>query len=317
MQFVLMTEPQLGMTYETILDLARWAESAGLDGFSRSDHYTFGGFDGPHATDAFATLGGLARETSRIDICVLVSPITFRHPAVIAKMAATIDEMSGGRLRLGMGTGWMEKEHSDFGIDFHDQGGRFDRLEEALEYLHHAFGRKDGPFEGDHYRLEEPMVRPIPSNLPIIVGGAGPSRTPRIAGTWADEFNLMLMDLDDIRVRIERARQAAAAAGRDPDSILMSMMTGAIVGTDQAAYESNLARIAAEDPFGRDPERLVERYEERGAPTGTTDRARETVARLEEAGIQRLYIQHFGPYDHDLLEDEFKALGALERTASD
>jgi len=312
MQFVLMTEPQLGMTYETITDLAQWAERFGLAGFSRSDHYSFGGFEGPHATDAFATLAGLARDTSRIDLCVLVSPITFRHPAVIAKMAATIDEMSGGRLRLGMGTGWMEKEHEDFGIDFHDQGGRFDRLEEALAYLHHAFGRADGPFHGEHYRLEETTVRPLPSNLPIIVGGFGPRRTPRIAGTWGDEFNFGITnDFEAVRVRIERARAAAEEAGRDPEAILISMMTGAIAGTDRAAYEEHLARIAVEDPFGRSAEALAERYEERGAPVGTTEEVSETVAKLEEAGIQRLYVQHFGPYEHDLLEDTFTALGAV------
>lgn len=313
MQFGLMTEPQLGMTYDTISDLATWAESAGLDAFSRSDHYSFGGVEGPHATDAFATLAGLARDTNRIDLCVLVSPITFRHPAVIAKMAATIDEMSGGRLRLGMGTGWMEKEHEDFGIDFYDQAERFDRLEEALAYLHHAFGRAEGPFHGEHYRLEDTMVRPLPTGrLPIIVGGFGPRRTPRLAGTYGDEFNFGVhTDLDAIRVRIERAREAAEAAGRDPEALLISVMTGTIAGTDRAAYEEHLGRVAAADPFGRPAAALAERYEERGAPIGTADQARETVARLEAAGIQRLYIQHFGPYDHDLLEDTFTALGAM------
>jgi alkanesulfonate monooxygenase SsuD/methylene tetrahydromethanopterin reductase-like flavin-dependent oxidoreductase (luciferase family) len=313
MQFVLMTEPQLGMTYETITDLAQWAERSGLAGFSRSDHYSFGGVEGPHATDAYATLAGLARDTERIDLCVLVSPITFRHPGVIAKMAATIDEMSGGRLRLGMGTGWMEKEHTDFGLDFFDQGGRFDRLEEALEYLHHAFGRKDGPFEGEHYSLEETTVRPLPTgDLPIIVGGFGPKRTPRIAGTWGDEFSFGITnDFEAVRVRVERMREAAEKAGRDPDAILVSMMTAAAVGTDQAAYESNLARIAAADPFGREASALAERYEERGVPLGSADQAQETVGRLEEAGIERLYIQHFGPYEHDLLDDTFRALGAF------
>ena len=116
MQFGLMTEPQLGMTYEELLAAAKFAEEAGLDSFARSDHYLFPGTDAPHATDALATLAGLARETSRIDLCVLVAPITFRHPAVLAKMAATIDEMSGGRLVLGVGTGWMEEEHETFGL---------------------------------------------------------------------------------------------------------------------------------------------------------------------------------------------------------
>lgn len=312
MQFGLMTEPQLGMTYETLVDLARWTEDNGLAAFSRSDHYSFTGVDGPHATDAFATLGGLARETERIDLVVLVSPITFRHPGVIAKMATTIDEMSGGRLRLGVGTGWMEQEHTDFGFEFFDQGERFERLDEALQYLWHAFGRTEGPFHGRHYRLEATEVRPRPTGpLPIVVGGSGPHRTPRLAGTYADEFNVFLDDLEEMRVRIGRARAAAAEAGRDPEQLMISLMTGVIAGTDPAAYEENLRRIAAVDPFGRPAERLAERYEERGAPIGTTDQVQETISRLQGVGIDRLYIQHFGPYEHDVLEDTFRALGAL------
>lgn len=312
MQFVLMTEPQLGMTYETITGLAQWAESFGLAGFSRSDHYSFSGVDGPHATDAFATLAGLARDTNRIDLTVLVSPITFRHPAVIAKMATTIDEMSGGRLRLGVGTGWMEKEHTDYGLEFHDQAGRFERFEESLGYLRHAFGRADGPFHGTHYTLEETTVRPLPTgDLPIIVGGSGPKRTPRIAGTWADEYNLFIGDTDEMRMRIERARTAAKAAGRDPDGLVISVMTAAIAGGDRVGYQQNLARVAAADPFGRSAEQIAERMAERGAPLGTADEAKEAVARLEDIGVQRIYVQHFGPYEYDLLEDTFMALGAV------
>lgn len=309
MQFGLMTEPQLGMTYETITHLASWAESAGLVAFARSDHYAFGGVEGPHATDAFATLGGLARDTGSVELAVLVSPITFRHPAVIAKMAATIDEMSGGRLRLGVGTGWMEKEHTDYGFDFHDQSGRFTRLEEALQYLHHAFGRIDGPFHGEHYRLEETTVRPLPTgDLPIIVGGSGPQRTPRLAGRWADEFNLFSRAPEEIRVRNERAREAAAQAGRDPDDLLLSVMTAVITGPDRPAYEENLARIAAADPFGRSAADLETRYRERGLPIGTADEAQEAVAGLAAVGVERIYVQWFGPYEDDLLESTFGAL---------
>lgn len=309
MQFGLMTEPQLGMTYETISGLAQWAEATGLDAFARSDHYSFPGVDEPHATDALATLAGLARDTSRIDLVVLVSPITFRHPGVIAKMAATIDEMAGGRFRLGLGTGWMEVEHTNFGLEFHDQGERFDRLEEALQYLHHAFGRAPGPFRGEHYSLEDTAVRPLPTGpLPIIVGGFGPRRTPRLAGTYADEFNFGINDLEQMSDRIERARAAAAKAGRDPARLMISVMTGAIVGSDESEYKENLARIAAVDPFGRDAAQIETRLEERGDPVGPADRARERVAALAEIGVERLYIQHFGPYEHDLLDSIFGPL---------
>jgi alkanesulfonate monooxygenase SsuD/methylene tetrahydromethanopterin reductase-like flavin-dependent oxidoreductase (luciferase family) len=310
MQFVLMTEPQLGMTYERILDLARLAESLGLDGFSRSDHYGFPRVESAHATDSFATLAGLARDTERVELCVLASPITFRHPAVIAKMAATIDEMSGGRLSLGVGTGWMEEEHSAFGIEFFDQSERFDRLEESLAYLHHAFGRVEGPFEGRHYRLGGDRVSPGPTGpLSILVGGSGERRTPRLAGTYADDYNIMgIPPADAIRSRIERARQAADAAGRDPAALRISVMTTAIVGSDEASFEDNLARTAAADPFGRSAERITEVYTERGLPFGPADRARAVVAGLAETGVDRIYLQTFGPYDHDLLEETFAVL---------
>jgi F420-dependent oxidoreductase-like protein len=312
MDFILMTEPQLGMTYDQILDLARFAEDMGLAGFSRSDHYAFGGFDGPHATDAFATLAGLARETERIELCVLVAPITFRHPAVMAKMAATIDEMSGGRLRLGVGTGWQEHEHEQYGLDFFDWKGRFERLEEALAYLHHAFGRKPGTFSGNHYSLKTADVRPAPTGpMPIIVGGSGEKKTPRLAGTYADEFNFGIRPDDEIRLRIDRAREAAEKAGRDPDALSFSTMTGAIVGVDQSSFEANLARVAAADPWKRSAEELESRYRERGLPVGTAEEAAEVIGRIEQAGISRVYYQCVGPYDHQFLEETLIALGAI------
>jgi F420-dependent oxidoreductase-like protein len=309
MQFGLMTEPQMGMTYDTILELAQWCETAGLDAFARSDHYSWSGADGPHATDAFATLGGLARETSTIDLVVLVSPITFRHPGVIAKTAATIDEMAGGRLRLGIGTGWMELEHTNFGLEFYDQNERFERLEEALQYVHHAFGRRSGPFRGDYYTLEETEVHPRPTGaLPIIVGGQGPRRTPRLAGTYGDEFNFVPRRAAEVTERIDRARAAADRAGRDPDALLISTMTPVIAGTDTASFEETLGRIAADNPWGDDAAGLKERFAERGYPFGTADQAASRVAELAELGFQRLYLQHFGPYDTDLIADMFEAI---------
>ena len=308
MQFGLMTEPQLGMTYDTLLELAQWADRTGLDAFARSDHYSFMDVVAPHATDAFATLGGLARETERVELVVLVSPITFRHPAVIAKMAATIDEMSAGRLRLGLGTGWMDIEHAKFGIDFFDQGERFSRLEEALAYMHHAFGRTPGPFHGEFYRLEETEVHPRPTgNLPIIVGGQGPKRTPRLAGEFGDEYNLVPSPDKEVTARIDHARAAAERAGRDPGDLMISAMVAVIAGTDQANFRNNLERMAAADPFGRTAEALEARYRERGFPVGTPDEVQAKIAHYGELGFDRIYIQHFGPYDLDLLDDVFSA----------
>ena len=311
MQFGLMTEPQLGMTYDTLLGLARWAEQAGLDAFARSDHYSFMDVEAPHATDAFATLGGLARETRRLDLVILVSPITFRHPGVIAKTAATIDEMSGGRLRLGLGTGWMEEEHTNFGLEFFDQNERFERLEEALIYMHHAFGRMPGPFRGEYYTLEETDVYPRPSGaLPIIVGGQGPKRTPRLAGTYADEFNFVPGSDKEVTTRIASARAAAEQAGRDPDALTVSMMTPVIAGSDLSAFRTILERTAAADPFGRSADDLEKSYRARGRPVGTADEVQAVIAQYEELGFDRIYVQHFGPYETDLLDEVFGAMRA-------
>ena len=309
MEFGLMTEPQLGMTYAGLLDAARFAEEAGLDAFSRSDHYLFPRVAGAHATDAFATLAGLARETRRIELCVLVSPITFRHPAVLAKMAATIDEMAGGRLALGIGTGWMEEEHAAFGLDFFDQSERFERMEEALEYLWHAFGRKEGPFEGKHYRLAGTEVRPLPTGrIPLIVGGGGERRTPRLAGTWADEYNFGFRPLDAVKLRIGRARRAAEKAGRNPDGIRISIMTAVAAGMDEDGYERIIARMAQADPMGRSGDELEGRMKERGIPMGTAEHVREVIAEYEAAGVDRIHVQHLGPFDRDLLEELFAAI---------
>lgn len=309
MQFTLMTEPQLGMTYAQILDAAKFAEEAGLDAFARSDHYLFPGTEAPHATDAFATLAGLARETSRIELCVLVAPITFRHPAVIAKMAATIDEMSGGRLVLGIGTGWMEEEHAAFGLDFYDQNERFERMEEALEYLWYAFGRKDGAFTGKHYRLESTEVRPLPTGkIPLIVGGSGERRTPRLAGTWADEYNFGFRPIDAVKMRIERAHEAAEKAGRDPADLRISIMTGVAAGMDQDGLDRALESMATADPRGRSAEDIGKAYRERGLPIGTSEEIRELLAEYEAAGVDRIHVQHLGPFDRDVLEELFAAV---------
>lgn len=311
MELGLMTEPQLGMTYQELLGAARFAERQGLAVFARSDHYAFPRIEGPHATDAFATLGGLARETSDIELCVMVSPITFRHPAVLAKMAATIDEMSGGRLRLGVGTGWMEEEHEKFGLHFGDWGERFDRLEEALAYLEAAFGRGDAGFSGEHYSLREEQVRPLPAGpLPIVIGGSGKKRTPRLAGRYAAEFNAFLGEgHEDMRVRIESAREHAERAGRDPSDLKISLMGAAIAAADEASFRDMADRLAAADPFGREANAIVERYRQRGLPCGPGEEAREALEAFAAVGVERFYVQHFGPFEDDLLTEIFETLG--------
>jgi alkanesulfonate monooxygenase SsuD/methylene tetrahydromethanopterin reductase-like flavin-dependent oxidoreductase (luciferase family) len=308
MRFGLMTEPQLGMTYAELADAARFAESIGLDVFARSDHFAFPGFEAPHATEAFATLGGLAGETERIGLCVLVSPITFRHPGVIAKSAATLHEMSGGRMILGVGTGWMEHEHDLLGIPFPDVAERFDRFEEALAYLHAALGRSGGGFRGEHYAVEDAEFHPTAPGMRLVVGGSGPQRTPRLAGTYADEYNTAFLPADELAVRIERVRNAAEAAGRDPGELLISVMGGAVVGRDEASFRRNVERIAAVHPMGRTPEQLEEGMRKRGLPVGTPAEARQALGAYADVGVELFYVQHLGPFDHDLVEETFDVL---------
>jgi alkanesulfonate monooxygenase SsuD/methylene tetrahydromethanopterin reductase-like flavin-dependent oxidoreductase (luciferase family) len=306
MDFALMTEPQFGGTYEEQLAAARWAEQSGLVAFARSDHYYFKREPRPDATDALAVLAGLARETQRIRLCVLVSPITFRHPAVLAKTAATIDQMSGGRLDLGVGTGWMQLEHDAFGLPFPAMDERFGRLEEALIYLKAAFAEGPQSFAGRYYELDAD-VRPNPTGpMPIIVGGQGPTRTPRLAGTFADEFNHFIADVSDIAPKIAKVRRAAQASGRDPNSITMSVMGPVLVGTDEADYRRKLEAAAA--ARGDNPEEFESRWASHGIPLGPPSRVAETLAGLDEAGITKFYVQHLDLADLTSLDQTFEVL---------
>jgi alkanesulfonate monooxygenase SsuD/methylene tetrahydromethanopterin reductase-like flavin-dependent oxidoreductase (luciferase family) len=309
MEFGLMTEPQMGMTYDELLRAARLTESLGVAVFARSDHLSFPRLAEPHATEAFATLAGLARETNRIRLLVLVSPITFRHPALIAKTAATIDEMSGGRFMLGLGTGWEEEEHAAFGLPFPPWDERYARLEEAVQYLRAAFGRASGGVAGEHYRLADVTVRPLPRGpLPIVVGGTGARRTPALAGRYADEYNLTFLPAADLPARIAAARASAASAGRRPEDLAISLMAPAVTGLTEKAFRRNLAAVAAADPFRRSPETIEQRFRERGLPVGPATEAAEVMAGFAALGISRFYLQHLGPFEPRLLEETFGAL---------
>lgn len=291
MKFSVMTEPHLGGTYEQQRSAALWCETEGLVSFARCDHYLSGGDPTPAATDALAVLAGLARDTSIIRLCVLVSPITFRHPAVIAKTAATIDQMSRGRLDLGIGTGWMELEHVNLGLPFPDWPERWDRFEDSLGYLEAAFGDGHGQHEGRYYSLNA-EVKPKPTGMRIIIGGSGAKRTPRLAGTRADEYNFFICPPDQARLKIETMREAAN--GRDVEATAMG---GALVGRTESEFQERLARSA--ESRGITPNELEERYVNNGFPIGTPDRVAETVGQLEEAGLERLYIQWLDLDDFD------------------
>ena len=282
MDLRIFTEPQQGATYDQLLAVARTAEDAGFDAFFRSDHYLAMGGDGlPGPTDAWLTLAGLARETSRIRLGTLVTAGTFRLPGVLAISVAQVDQMSGGRVELGLGTGWYEQEHTAYGIPFPSLGERFARLEEQLQVV---TGLWDAPgsfsFVGEHYQLVDspalpkPVQRPHP---PIIVGGGGAKRTPRLAATYADEFNLPFGSLEATAAQFERVRQACALTGR---SLVMSAAQIVCCGRDEAELSRRAAAV------GRETGELRENGLA-GSPAELVDR----IGRFGEAGATRIYLQ--------------------------
>jgi alkanesulfonate monooxygenase SsuD/methylene tetrahydromethanopterin reductase-like flavin-dependent oxidoreductase (luciferase family) len=286
-----MTEPQIGGTYDQLLRAARFAEDQDLVSFARSDHLAWDRDRSPEATDAFATLAGLARETTTIRLCVLVTPITFRHPAIIAKNAATIDQMSGGRFDLGVGTGWNEFEHRALGIPFPDWSERWDRLSETLDYLHAAFGDGEGHVEGSHYSLDLD-VSPKPVGLRLIIGGSGPSRTPTLAALHADEYNFFVCPPAEAEAKIRTMRDAAA--GRKVTATMMGPVT--VAGSDGELAERLVAAAGRRQITSED---LISRWEQAGVIFGTQSQVREKIAAFEEAGVERIYLQWLDLADFD------------------
>lgn len=276
-------------SFQATLEVARWAEQEGVSCLAVADHYLSGPGDrSAPALDQLTVLAGIARETSRIALASLVSPITFRHPAVMLKTAVTMDEMSGGRFSLGVGTGWMVEEHEAFGLEFPEMEERFRRLEEALGYLRAATSGEGVGFEGDHYRLERFDPRPRPSRLRLVVGGAGAHRTPRLAGTYADEYNVFPARTP-VGERVERARSAAEAAGRHPDRLLMSFACPPLIGEDEAEVGRRLEAMSADQRI--EAAELARRWEAVAIPFGTVDRVAEGLALLAASGVERLYLQ--------------------------
>jgi alkanesulfonate monooxygenase SsuD/methylene tetrahydromethanopterin reductase-like flavin-dependent oxidoreductase (luciferase family) len=277
------------------------------------DHYLGSSEDhSAPAWDHFVHLAGLARETETIELVDLVSPVTFRHPAVHAKMAITVSDMSkrNGRSRftLGLGAGWLVEEHSLFGIPFPDRGPRFEMLEEQLAYL--GALRRGESFEGDYYRLQEFDHHPA-FDVPLLVGGSGPSRTPDLAGRYCDEFNLFPKPGDDLRRRIERCHWAAEKANRDPNAIELSFVATPIAGVDEPNYRRVLEAAATE--YEREPGVLEQRLSARGTPFGTPERIKARFGELEELGISRLYLQA-GTTDLDELETRVRPYLASRST---
>jgi alkanesulfonate monooxygenase SsuD/methylene tetrahydromethanopterin reductase-like flavin-dependent oxidoreductase (luciferase family) len=283
---------QVAGPYKRLIAAARFAEDRGLVALALPDHYLLALDEDTAKTtpapDAFVQLGGLARDTEDIDLVMLVSPITFRHPAVLAKMAVTIDRMSGGRFTLGVGTGWMDREHEVFGFDYPSMGERFSMLEEALAYLAAAFDPASPGFQGEHYQLEAFPLAPQPDQkIPILVGGTGAHTTPRLAGQFADEFNVY--PGPGLPERIVRFRSAAAEAGRDPDSIRLSSSGQVVAAPTEREFAEMMDQNASE--AGLSTEELEAHYDKRRTPRGTYEQVRAQLDRFEQLGISRFYFQ--------------------------
>lgn len=297
MEFRVFTEPQQGARYSDLLAVANLAEELGFGAFFRSDHFLkMGNVSGlPGPTDAWVTLAGIARETSTIRLGTLMTSATFRWPGPLAIAVAQVDEMSGGRVELGIGTGWYDSEHTAYGIPFGASfGERFERLTEQLEIITGLWSTPEDEsysFDGKHYSLKDSPALPKPvqsPHPPILIGGFGPRRTPRLAARYAAEFNVPFAPLNIVEERVKAVRAACERIGRDPASMTLSAAMVVCMGADEAEF------VRRAELIGRPPDQLRS-----GGVAGTPDEAREFLSKLSALGISRTYLQFLDLGDHE------------------
>jgi len=299
MELRIFVEPQQGATYDDQLAVARRAEELGFGAFFRSDHYLAMGVDGrPGPTDSWVTLAGIARETSTIRLGTMVTSATFRHPGPLAISVAQVDEMSGGRVELGIGAGWFEAEHQAYAIPFPPLGERFDRLTEQLEIITGLWTTPVGEkfdYSGGQYTVVESPALPKPvqsPHPPVIIGGGGAKRTPALAAQFAAEFNIPFAPLDTAKTQFERVAAALTQAGRPADALTYSAAFVVCAGRDDA----EIARRA--DAIGREVDELRSNSPLVGTPAEIADKLGPYI----EAGVQRAYLQLLDMSDLDHLE---------------
>lgn len=302
MRVSVFTEPHRGASYDDQLRFARHTESCGYDGFLRADHYRAMGDEPalPGPTDAWLTLAALARETSRIRLGTLVTSATFRLPGPLAIMVAQVDQMSGGRVELGIGAGWYAREHTAYGIPFPGVGERFDRLAEQLEIVTGLWCTPSGAtfnHSGAHYQLVDapalprPVQRPGP---PVIVGGRGPKRTPELAARYADEFNMPFTSVTQTAVAYERVREACDAAGRaDSGRQPLVLSAGVVVAVGRTDAEARRRAAPLHRPSALPPEDPVV-----GSPAQLVDR----IGEFATIGATRVHLRLIDLDDLDHLE---------------
>ena len=294
MELRVFTEPQQGASYDDLLRVAKLAEELGFGAFFRSDHFLGMGTDGlPGPTDSWVTLGAIARETSRIRLGTLVTSVTFRSPGLLAIQVAQVDQMSGGRVELGIGAGWFGREHAAYGFDFPDPSERFDMLEDQLAIITGLWATEGRfTYEGKrHSVVDSPgLPKPHQAKPPVIMGGGGKKRSAALAARYADEYNVSFQAFEDGLPILERVKQACEKAGRDPASLITSSALVLCVGSDEAEFRRRAANI------GQDPDTL--RREQLG---GTVSEVVDKVARYVGSGQTRLYLQTLDLHDLDHL----------------
>ena len=290
-----MIEGQEGVTWGDWVALASACEDHGVEALFRSDHYVSGFDESRPVLDAWATITGLVTRTTKLELGTLVSPATFRHPAVLARSAATADEISGGRVTLGMGAGWMEREHDAYGFEFGTTRERVARLGEQLEIVHGLLHDERVNFDGTHYKLHDApgLSRP---GLPVLVGGSAKPGTAGPAVRFADEYNALFGTLDEVRQRKQLLDEACEHGSRDPSTLRYSLMAPCIIGHTDNEVSQSARRVGAR--FGRSPEEVLERYVEHG-PVGTIAQAVERLKQIEEIGYERVMLQHLAHDDLD------------------
>ena len=298
-----MIEGQEGVTWDDWVRLAGLAEEHGLEGLFRSDHYTAIIRDDAAALDAWATLAGLAAITGRIRLGTLVSPATFRHPSVLARMAATVDQISGGRLDVGMGSGWYEREHVAHGFPFLDGRKRFDLFAEQVEIVVRSWTEERFDHDGAAYELREQAALPRPlqqPHPPLVLGGSVKSRFAALAARYASEVNTLGATHDELRERKARLDRACADAGRDPATLGYSVMTACFLGSDRADVLERLRSFLAIRDGDADAETLLE--ERRGRwLVGTVEEVAERIEELRGLGVTRVFLQHLNHGDDEMV----------------
>jgi F420-dependent oxidoreductase-like protein len=298
-----MIEGQEGVTWDDWVRLARLTERHALEGLFRSDHYTAIIRPEAAALDAWATLAGLAAITERIRLGTLVSPATFRHPSVLARMAVTVDHISAGRLDVGMGAGWYEREHLENGFPFLDARQRFDLFEEQVETVIRSWTESAFDHEGRSYELRGQTALPRPFQLPhppLVLGGNVKRRFASLAARYANEVNTLGAPNDELRDRRERLDRACDEAGRDPATLGFSVMTAAFVGANRAEVLDRVRSFLDVRGGDADAEALLEGRRDRWL-AGTLEEVAERIEELRALGVTRVFLQHLNHSDDEMV----------------